>query len=304
MNATAILEYAADPAFTDVGSSTGISTSAVPELHSDLDEQANSGKVVPGQKLSPSSKFVDTERSETDTQASSDIPKRSNAPLSGAEEFYQWPRATAPEIEWTARLTTTLLDASIWGRLVRQAPERALKRWLTAKRLVQEELTQPAISTTVDADRLLALLTNAPSRLRNQIHSLLVRFCSSDEILDASLAQYKQTCQEQYLLQAISLLESKGKDAWRALRKLIRDNRCECELFIGLIARCDGVPASERVSAIKQLATNPHAEVRSALIDQLPEFDEESQRCALKLLKDDVDSEVRQEAEEYLVELE
>ena len=310
MNLPAMLEH--QTGFTDVQSPTPTGTFGETEGHSNFDEQAGSDALALRQHLGERIDFDVVEgRDETDIPVNLAIPGRLGPSGPRVKKFRQWSWATRPEVGWADRLTATLLDASIWDRLVPQTPERALARWFTAKRLAQEEpnplkasSTEDANRSTEDTDRLLALLADAPSRLRNQIHAMLVRFCSPDEILDASLARYEQTCQERYLLQAISLLESKGKDAWRALRTLARSNRRECELFIGLIARCNSVPASERASAIKRLAASPHVDVRSALVDQLPEFDEEAQRCALEVLKGDADLEIRQEAEEYLAELE
>ena len=268
-----------------------------------LDEPAKSSKMPNEEEFPPlSDRYVFPPKEKTETGAQTIASKVPGIHVSRFEKFMPW-NLPPRETDWIQHLADALLDDDNWDQLVHQAPEKALTRWITAKVLSHEEPIWVKPSSTAGADRLLKLLIDSPSLLRNEIYSLLVRFCTPRDILDASLAQYEQTCQEQYLLQAISLLERIGKEAWPTLQWLARSERHDCELFVGLIARCEQVPVNKRISAIRELAHNPYKEVRSAIFEQLSEFDEDGQRPILEILAKDDEPEIREEAEQDLAEL-
>ena len=89
------------------------------------------------------------------------------------------------------------------------------------------------------------------------------------------------------------MLESIGKDAWPSLQEFASSKRSECELFVGLVAECDGVTVKERVATMKQLAENPYAGVRSAVVDELSEFEEDVQQSVLEVLAKNTDVDIR-----------
>lgn len=151
--------------------------------------------------------------------------------------------------------------------------------------------------------QLLQFLEQSPSHLRNDTFEGITRICSVDEILDESLALFDETHREIFLIQAVALLETFHKFAWPALKRLIRLRRLETELFVPLIASCDGIPAEIRAESLRDLAISPHAEIRSAIFDQLSEFDETNVRPILEVLSQDEDDGIRDEATEYLNDL-
>lgn len=305
MNATARLRD--NPFDIAVPSPTPTGIFPEPNLHSDLDEKANSAEISPEQSFSILREFNRKQRrEESNTRVGIGTYEMSELSLPNTIAFVTSFTESIKEFSWTHQLTSALTNDDIWERLVHQAPERALIRWIKARKLSSETETsiQLDIPNAASTDRLLTLLAESPSNLRNEVFVWLNRLCSPQVILDSSLARYEQTSQEHYLLQAISLLESVGENAWPALRKLSQSKRLECELFVGLITRCDGIDVKERVSAIRELARNPHAEVRSAIIEQLSVFDQDSQWSILEILANDNEPEISQEAKEYLTELE
>ena len=120
-------------------------------------------------------------------------------------------------------------------------------------------------------------LFHSTSEKRNKLYDLLLYNTSSKRILKASLELYNITCQERYLLQALSLLNQMGKKAWPALEWLSKSNEKECELFIELTANCEGVSLEERQRAISSLSESRHLEVRRAVYENFEEFEKEIQ---------------------------
>jgi len=306
MSETGLLKYSAHlDSFTVISSLATTGDFVLPGIRRILypDEQAKSAK-TPNKEQFPQlcGLGISEPKEETETGAQINVPEVSRIQSSGIEMEVPW-QPQARRTDWTHRLAGALLDDDNWDQLVHHAPEQALTRWMTARILSYEESISRESQATASPDRLLTLLVDSPSFLRNKIYSVLVQFCTPWDILDASLAQYEQTCQEQYLLQALSLLERVGKEAWPALRWLVGSERPECELFVGLIANCEQVTVNERLSVIKELSQNPHVEVRSRIIEQLTEFHADAQRSILEILAKDDEPEIREEAEQDLAEL-
>lgn len=154
----------------------------------------------------------------------------------------------------------------------------------------------------ISADRLLRTINDASPDVRDEAFSLL-RHRSSQQILDAAIRQYEETCEEGYLLSALSLLERAGPKAWPALRKLAASGREECEIFVGLIAGCGGIAENERLVAVMSLLKNSHSDVRMSIFENLSQFGVDAKRSILQNLAKDTDTTIADEAACYLDDL-
>src|SRR5947209_14609840 len=114
-------------------------------------------------------------------------------------------------------------------------------------------------TTTVplSPDTHLARLVSAHPDERLALRESLISQFDPLAVLRAALEKYDQTAKEAYLLHALSLLESWGSRAWPALQWIACSTRPECELFTGLIARCEGISEEERLDALRRLAAHP-----------------------------------------------
>ncbi len=151
---------------------------------------------------------------------------------------------------------------------------------------------------------LLRLLVDAPSKQISLYRRWLRERATPDSVLDVALREYEHTAREDYVVFASSLLEDFGEQAWPALRHLARSKTAECELFVRQIARCPGVSARERLAALGDIAENPHASVRSRLLECLPELPHFQRRALLQTLVHDREPEIRAQAHEDLAILE
>jgi HEAT repeats len=146
----------------------------------------------------------------------------------------------------------------------------------------------------------LPLLVSASPANRKALALRILRLSHPVAVTLVALQEYDRTAKESYLLHALSLLDSWGSAAWPALRWLAQLGRPECELFSGLIARCQGIPRMQRLEALALLAGNPHSAVRFSLLERLGEFGLEEASPILEKLTSDSDPDVRAEATERL----
>jgi hypothetical protein len=182
-----------------------------------------------------------------------------------------------------------------WFRFIQNAPKQALSLLLTeAASTISEKPEQLLFSRTIVRDLLELLIIGRP-QLRYDIYTLLIPFCSADDILDVALERYADSRKEIYLLMARSSLERLGSQAWPTLLRFARSKHSETELFVGLIANCEGVPESERIDALSMLTQNPNTEVRRRILEHVHDLSEAGQKRILKLMLNDVDPEIRQE---------
>ena len=119
-----------------------------------------------------------------------------------------------------------------------------------------------------------------------------------------ALQEFRRTGREDFLVFASSLLESMGRKAWPVLRQFARSGSTECELFVGLIARCKDASVKERVAALEELSGNPDLNVRERLFDYLSEIPLADRRSLLQRLSRDPNPLISQHAHEHLAILE
>jgi len=150
---------------------------------------------------------------------------------------------------------------------------------------------------------ILAQVLDARSKDLNRMFDMLAALSAPKTILAACIQTYDETHREQVLLVACSLLERIGRKAWPVLRGLAKSSRPEMEYFVGLIASFVGASEEERARALQDLAKHPDAAVRAAVLEALSEFSTESKRQLLQILRNDLDAEIREEAEESLAVL-
>jgi hypothetical protein len=165
---------------------------------------------------------------------------------------------------------------------------------------VTEYLAAPVVVN--EAHTLLTTLVYATAEARNIAFEIAIQRLSPREILNAALERYNETANEQFLLYSVSLLENAGRSAWPALRDLAQSKVAECELFVPLIAKCTGVTEDERFAAIKSLATCRHAGVKSQIFEELWTFSPKHRNSLLQELAKDKNPDVRERAEQYLVD--
>jgi hypothetical protein len=144
---------------------------------------------------------------------------------------------------------------------------------------------------------------NANSESRNLFYNRIAREESPQDICDAGIQEYFKTGQERYLLIVVSLLENARQDAWPALQKLAITQHSVCELFIPLIASCDGVAASKRRDALLALVHHPEKFTSQAVLENLGELPEEYRRTILKRFETNFHEDLREGARELLEEL-
>jgi hypothetical protein len=169
--------------------------------------------------------------------------------------------------------------------------------------------TEPAeIFTSASESRAVAQawlpkLVEAESRDRNRIRNLLLEQSQPEAIAEVALSDFRATARESSLLAAASLLEGFGSRSWPTLRAMAQAGLEECELFLGLIANCEGIPERERIGALVELARRGHSSTRAAIFEKLSRFREAMKRVVLQVLAQDRDEEIRAEAQAALASL-
>jgi hypothetical protein len=165
------------------------------------------------------------------------------------------------------------------------------------------EIFTSAPESRAVAQAWLPKLVEAESRDRNGIRTLLLERSQPEAIAEVALSDYRATARESSLLAAVSLLEGFGPRSWPTLRAMAQAGLEECELFLGLLANCEGIPERERVAALVELARRGHPSTRAAILDKLSRFREAMQRVVLQALAQDGDEEIRAEAQAALASL-
>lgn len=141
-------------------------------------------------------------------------------------------------------------------------------------------------------------LVNAGPNERRVHHKMLITYSNSDDIIRKAFLEFDRTGREDYLLQAVSVLESFGASAWATLETISNSKRPECELFVGLVARCKNIPDELKLQALINLSSNPSNFVRLSVLEHLPRS-LKRQADGISLLEklvQDPDPEVREEA--------
>ncbi len=139
--------------------------------------------------------------------------------------------------------------------------------------------------------------------VRNSLFDLIRRDSTPEAVCKVGFHQYEATGQERCLLLTASLLEDFGEEAWPVLKELAASKQPECELFVRLIAHCDGVSSTARATALGELATHPDPIVRLAILDNLAGLSAGDRRAVLESLTDDSDDDVREEARQRLLDM-
>lgn len=146
-------------------------------------------------------------------------------------------------------------------------------------------------------------LVNAGSDTRNLFYNRIAREETPQDICDAGIQEYYRTGQERYLLMVLSLLENARQDAWPTLKKLAETQHSLCELFVPLIASCDGVAASKRRDALLALVTHPERYTSGSVLENLGAIPEDYRRVILERFEVNVHEDLRNEARELLEDL-
>ncbi len=153
------------------------------------------------------------------------------------------------------------------------------------------------------AETLLPLLLAAAPSERATLFQALLQRSTPAAIADVAFRLYDHTGREAYLLHAVALLEEWGAAAWPVLCSLAASPRPECELFVGLIARCRGVPAEERLRVLADLTAHPAVAVRSDILARINDFSPREVQPLLRNLASDSDPDLRAESQERLAVL-
>jgi hypothetical protein len=149
---------------------------------------------------------------------------------------------------------------------------------------------------------LFSALVDAGVDARNYLFDRITRSSTPEAVYSVGFGEYQASGEERGLLLTASLLEDFGKKAWPVLKELATSKRPECELFVGLIARCEGVPSAARAGALRELAAHPDPAVRLAILDNVKDLSLEHRQSVLESLTDDSDDDVREEARQRLFE--
>ena len=162
---------------------------------------------------------------------------------------------------------------------------------------------EPLPGTEQLAERLLPQLVGALPGQRLSLERELLARSSPRAIVETAFRKYDETAKADYLHHAAALLYQFGGRAWPTLREIARLPRPECELFVGVIARCPGVPLDQRAEALDDLARHPEPAVRLAVLGHLSELDPDLARPRLAILAEDDDGEIRGEARAILTSM-
>ena len=146
-------------------------------------------------------------------------------------------------------------------------------------------------------------LVTAGAANRNVLFDLIRGDSTPEAVCEVGFREYEATGRERCLLLTASLLEAFGEKAWPVLKELAASKRPECELFVGLIAHCDGVSSTERTSALGELATHTDSVVRLTILDNVSDLSVDDRRSVLESLADDSDDDVREEARQRLLDM-
>jgi len=146
-------------------------------------------------------------------------------------------------------------------------------------------------------------LVDAEVAVRNSLFDLIRRDSTPEAVCKVGFHQYEATGRERCLSLTVSLLEDFGSKSWPVLSELAKSERPECELFVGLIAHCDGIPSAKRASALSKLAAHPDAAVRIEILDNLADLTAYDRQCVLETLTDDSDADICEEANQRLLDL-
>ncbi|MGH7221922.1 MAG: hypothetical protein ACRELF_01710 [Gemmataceae bacterium] len=93
------------------------------------------------------------------------------------------------------------------------------------------------------------------------------------KILDEAVQNYRRPDgYEGRLVEAAWRLEQIGLEAWPVLREQVVSGIPECEFFLGVVARLEGVVPQQRLAVLQAAARNPNANVSSRLLELLEEM--------------------------------
>jgi hypothetical protein len=107
----------------------------------------------------------------------------------------------------------------------------------------------------------------------------------AEQILRDALERYRRPDgYEGDLVESAWQLEQLGRDAWPVLRKLAQSGELECELFLDVIVRLDGVTPNQRATALLAAARNPNPNVRSRVLELVEEMPHDLRREVLREL--------------------
>ena len=112
----------------------------------------------------------------------------------------------------------------------------------------------------------------------------LLNFAEPAEILSVAISEHDVYGYEGRLLMAANLLDLFGTRSWPVLRELAKSGRPECEFFVSTIASFRGVPEEERLSALADLACNPHRGTRRRVLELLEDFPPDKTTAIVGLL--------------------
>jgi hypothetical protein len=165
-------------------------------------------------------------------------------------------------------------------------------------------LTVPGATRPVTEKLLPKLLSRGPAR-RRLVHLAIRIFAQPKEILEVALEQFRRHGYEGRLIAAASLLTDFGADSWPVLRSLAKSGAPECEAFVEVIARLQGVPQADRLNALTDLAKNPDSNTRLRVLEALEEFGRAEIRSVLEALgrSEAPDDSARESARERLQQL-
>lgn len=170
------------------------------------------------------------------------------------------------------------------------------------ERAVTKALLDPSLGSLITRKLFPRLLVKSPAR-RQLVHHALRAFALPEDILQASLEQYRASGYEGRLMAAASLLHDLGHVSWPTLLSLAKSRLPESHAFVGVIVTLEGIQAEERVRAIAELTRNPNPETRSRVLEVWEEWkDLPGARGILAELavREGEDDSVREAAEDQL----
>jgi hypothetical protein len=148
------------------------------------------------------------------------------------------------------------------------------------------------------------LLIQARGELRRQLYKALLTLGEPKALLDVALSAYEKYGNEDRLTVTASLLMDLGAQALPSLRILARSNRLECAWFVPTIAGLPDVKVQHRVEVLTSLVKSPHIAVRQSLLGATQALPSPEAISLLYMLSQDSNTEIAEEAREYLADLE
>jgi len=166
----------------------------------------------------------------------------------------------------------------------------------TAVAAITEDVRRHLVSERDATAWLFDCLVSSRSRNESPFYKGLLRMAQPSDIASVAFAQYRQLGFEGRLSLAASLLGDLGHRSWPVLRDLARRAEPECEYFVSVVANAKGVPSSERIAALADMARSRDPDVLWSVMNVVQSYPELRDVRILLRLSECEDDELSSEA--------